>query len=151
MLPSARWLGLIAACAFSCATLFAQDAAMAAKNQKLVMDWYREVIAFGHVDLASKYMADSFLEHDPNIIAGKPVGGKQEFVAFHGKNPPRPIQPALPMKPIQAFAKGDYVVLVWEHNDKDPKSGTPYKFITYDITRVKNGKIQEHWDSLKMN
>jgi predicted SnoaL-like aldol condensation-catalyzing enzyme len=151
MLRSAKWLVFISGWVMCCSMVSAQDAALEAKNQKLVTDWYREVIAFGHVDLASKYMADDYIEHDPNLIGDKPVGGTKEFVAFHGKNPPRPIQAALPVKPVQSFAKGDYVIMAWEHDDKDPKSGTPYKFITYDITRVKNGKIQEHWDSLKKN
>jgi len=146
MRRSAKWLGLTVGCAMLCAPLWAQDAAQEAKNQKLVMDWYREVIAFGHVDLASKYMASDYIEHDPNL-----TGGLKEFLAFHGKMPPKPIQAALPMKPVEAFAKGDYVIMAWEHNDKDPKTGSAYKFITYDITRVKNGKIQEHWDSLRKN
>ena len=146
---NSKWLGFAAGCAMSIAPLLAQDPAQEAKNQKLVTDWYREVIAYGHVELAPKYMAASYIEHDPNILAGKASGGTKEFVAFHGKNPPKPIQASLPAKPVAAFAKGDYVVLSWEHDDKDPKSGTPYKYITYDITRVKDGKVQEHWDSLK--
>ena len=127
-----------------CAMLSAQNAQQEAKNQQMVLDWYREVIAFGHVDLASKYMADTFIEHDPNIH-----GGRQEFVASYGKNPPKPIQAKLPTSPTNTFAKGDYVVMLWEHPDKDARTGTPYSFFTYDVTRVKDGKIQEHWNNLR--
>ena len=123
--------------------LNAQNMQQESKNLKMVLDWYREVITFGHVDMASKYMADNYMEHDPNL-----AGGRKEFVAFYGKNPPRPIQASLPTQPAKSFAKGDYVVLVWEHPDKDAISGTPYSYFTYDVVHVKDGKIQEHWSSL---
>jgi len=141
----ARWTAILAALAAGGFSAAAQGNSVdEAKNQKLVMDWYREVIAFGHVDLAPKYMADAYVEHDPNI-----TGGRTEFVSYYSKTPPRSIQAALRTRPVQAFAKGDYVVLVWEHSDNDPQTSTPYKYITYDVVRVKDGKIQEHWDSLR--
>jgi predicted SnoaL-like aldol condensation-catalyzing enzyme len=141
----ARWTGILAVLTAGCFSAAAQgNPAEESKNQELVMDWYREVIAFGHVDLAPKYMADTYVEHDPNI-----TGGRKEFVAYHGKTPARPIQAGLATPPVQAFAKGDYVVLVWEHSDNDPQTKTPYKYVTYDVVRVKEGKIQEHWDSLR--
>jgi predicted SnoaL-like aldol condensation-catalyzing enzyme len=127
--------------------LFAQgDTAQESKNQRLAMNWYREVIAYGHVELAPKYMADDYAEHDPT------VGGadRAAFVKFHSRTPAQAIQPNLPKQPVKAFAKGDFVVMVWDHQDKDPSSGTPYTFFTYDVVRVKNGKIQEHWDNLRI-
>jgi predicted SnoaL-like aldol condensation-catalyzing enzyme len=39
--------------------------------------------------------------------------------------------------------------MVWERPDYDPKTGTPYKYFIYDVVRMKNGRIQEHWDSMK--
>lgn len=133
--------------AFGSATLAAQgNSAQEAKNQQLAMNWYREVIAYGHVDLASKYMAGDYIEHDP-LVGGS---DRAAFVKFHASTPAKPIQPNLPKQPVKAFTKGDYVVMVWDHNDKDPQSGTPYTYFTYDVVRVKNGKIQEHWDNLRM-
>ncbi len=126
------------------AILNAQNAQQEAKNQQMVLDWYREVITFGHVELAPKYMADTFIEHDPYVS-----GGRKEFVAFYGKAHPRPIQRKLPFAPAVAFTKGDYVVLVWEHPDKDARTDAPYSYFTYDVTRVKDGRIQEHWNSFR--
>lgn len=140
-----KFVGGIALAALLCPLLSAGATAQEAKNQALVMNWYREVIAFGHVDLASKYMATGYVEHDPNI-----PGGLAGFVKHYSATPPRPIQAQLPKAPVQAFAKGDYVTLVWERDDKDPKTSTPYTYITYDVVRVKGGKIQEHWDSLRV-
>ena len=132
-----RFALLLAAAA---GTLSAQNSAQETKNQQLVLNWYREVIAYGHVELAPKYMADDYVEHNPNYS-----GGRAEFVAYFGKTPPKPIQAKLPKQPDRAFAKGDYVVLVWELDGED-KSGKAFKYNTFDVVRVQNGKIQEHWD-----
>ena len=140
-----RYKFIVVAGAFvlaAAAGLMAQgDAAQETKNQQLGMNWYREVIAYGHVELASKYMADDYVEHNANIS-----GGRAEFVAYYGRTPAKPIQAALPVKPDRVFAKGDYVVIVWELGDTDAK-GKAYKYNTYDVVRVANGKIAEHWDS----
>jgi predicted SnoaL-like aldol condensation-catalyzing enzyme len=130
----------------STVSLMAQaNSEMEAKNQQLVMNWYREVVAYGHVELASKYMADDFVEHNPNYS-----GGRAEFVAHFGKSPAQPIQAALPMKPDRVFTKGDHVVIVWELDGQE-KTGKKFKYNLFDIIRVQNGKVQEHWDGDSKN
>jgi predicted SnoaL-like aldol condensation-catalyzing enzyme len=125
---------------------FAQaDSAQEAKNKQLVLDWWREVVTFNHVDLANRYMADDYVEHNPNY-----AGGRKEFVAYFGKTPAKPIQPKLPKQPDRAFTKGDYVVLVWDLDGED-KAGKAFKYNTFDVVRVQNGKIQEHWDGAPKN
>jgi predicted SnoaL-like aldol condensation-catalyzing enzyme len=137
--------GALALLAIGCVPMTAQtSAAQEKKNQKMVMDWYREVVVSGHVDLVPKYMADSYVEHDPNFN-----GGRAEFVAHYEKMGAKPIPKTLPMAPAQAIAKGDYVVLVFAHPDKDPKTSTAYEYFTYDVVKVKDGKIQEHWDNAR--
>ena len=111
-------------------------------NLSVVLSWYRDVITFRHVEMASKYMAPDYVEHAATIGTNL-----AQFVDYYGKVAPQPIGGG-PI-PSVYFAKGDYVVLVWERPDNDPKTGTPYKYFVYDVVRVKNGKIQEHWDSVK--
>jgi len=141
----AKGLAIAVFLMFECAILSAQNPKQEAKNQQMVLDWYREVVTFGHADLASKYMADTFIEHDPEI-----TGGLKQFVAAYGKAHPRPIQRKLPITPL-ALTKGDYVLMAWEHSDNDARTGTPYTYFTYDVVRVKDGKIQEHWNSVRRN
>jgi len=111
------------------------------KNQEIVLSWHHDVIILGHVDQASKYMADDYIEHDPRI-----AGGKAGFIRYYGN--------ALARHPeadkYAVFAQGDYVVIVWQRADTDPKTSTPYSYATTDVVRVKNGKILEHWDNAKM-
>ena len=48
---------------FSCPLMLAQSSTpQEEKNKDLVLNWWREVIAFYHVDLAPKYMADDYVE-----------------------------------------------------------------------------------------
>jgi predicted SnoaL-like aldol condensation-catalyzing enzyme len=122
--------------------LQAQNAALEAKNQKFVLEWYRELIANGHVELADKYIANDYVDHDPNIN-----GGRTEFVAYYGKATKKPVKAALATQPDRMFSKDDYVVLVWELSDKDAKGNT-YKYNVFDVVRLANGKIAEHWNSV---
>ncbi len=140
-----KMLGCAVILAAGCGALRAQDGAQEAKNQKLVLEWYREVIVNGHVELAPKYMAANYVEHDPNIN-----GGQAEFVAYYGKMPKKPVKSALPTQPDRMFTKADYVVLVWELGDKDAK-GNMYKYNVFDVVRVSDGKIAEHWNSVGKN
>ena len=131
---------------FACVSLLAQSgAAQEEKNTQMALNWWREVVAFGHVELAPKYMADDYIEHNPNI-----GDNRAAFVAYFGKTPARPIQAVLPKQPVKAFGKNDYVVLVWEHDERD-QTGKAIKYNTYDVLRIENGKIQEHWDGEKKN
>jgi predicted SnoaL-like aldol condensation-catalyzing enzyme len=143
-------MGIISLLAVPAAPLGAQSKQMTVQEQanlKLVMDWWREVVFAHHVELAEKYMAEDYMQHDPNF-----PGGRAAFVEIFGKRPAEPIPATLPHPPVKAFAKGDYVVMVWEHEDPDPgDSSKTYKFNTFDVMRVQNGKIQEHWDSSMKN
>ena len=112
-------------------------------NLQFVLDWWREVIQSRHMELGPKYQAEDYIQHNINIQTGR--AGFAKF--FGGLGPPVPILPTLTQKPAIAFAKGDYVVVIWEREGKDPADPTKtYKFNTYDLLRLQNGKVQEHWD-----
>ena len=129
------------------AVSLAQSNTMNAREQanlKFVLDWWREVIAARHVDLAPKYQAENYIQHNINIQTGR-----EGFVTFFGRlgAPINPIPPTLPNPPAVSFAKGDFVALIWEREGKDPVDPTKtYKYNTYDLLRLQNGKVQEHWD-----
>ena len=54
--------------------------------------------------------------------------------------------------PVVEGAKGNFVWLVFEHKFKDPKdpSQSVYDY-SFDLFRIQNGKIQEHWDAARKN
>jgi predicted SnoaL-like aldol condensation-catalyzing enzyme len=127
--------------------LSAQSSTMTAQEQanlKFVLDWWREVIAARHVELAPKYQAEDYIQHNINVQTGR-AGFVKFFSAF---GPPiNPIPPTMANPPAVQFAKGDYVALIWEREAKDPADPTKtYKYNTYDLLRMQNGRVQEHWD-----
>jgi predicted SnoaL-like aldol condensation-catalyzing enzyme len=130
------------------APAFAQSKNMTAQEQanlKVVSDWWREVLQAGHVELAEKYQAEDYIQHNPGISTGRAA-----FVQIFGRRAPRDIKPMLDPAPIIQFAKGPYVVFVWERTAKD-QMGMDYKYNFFDVVRVENGKVAEHWDSVFKN
>lgn len=115
------------------------------KNLDMVLNWWREVIDAGHVELAPKYQAEDYIQHNPGINTGR-----ANFVAFFSKirQPKNPIPDKLSNPPVVMGARGDYVWLIFEREDKDPRDPSKtYHYNTFDVLRIQNGKVQEHWDS----
>lgn len=134
------------------APAFAQSNAMTAQeraNLQMVLDWWRECIEGRHLDLTTKYQSDDYIQHNINVPTGR--AGFVEFFSRLG-GPVNPIPAKLSNPPVIQFAKGDFVLLVWEREGKDPADASKtYKYNTYDLLRIENGKVQEHWDyALKM-
>jgi predicted SnoaL-like aldol condensation-catalyzing enzyme len=129
------------------AAMMAQAGPMTAKEQAnltFVLDWWRDVLQARHLDLAPKYQAENYIQHNINVPTGR-----AGFVQFFGRlgAPVNPIPEKLANPPVVQFAKGDFVVLVWEREGKDPADPSKtYKYNTYDMLRIENGKVQEHWD-----
>jgi len=143
-----RWLGAaVILLSLGGAAALADVGPMTAKEQanlKFVLDWWREVLQARHLDLAPKYQAENYIQHNINVPTGR-----ARFVQFFGRTgaPINPIPDKLANPPVVQFAKGDFVVLVWEREGKDPADPTKtYKYNTYDMLRIENGKVQEHWD-----
>ena len=115
------------------------------KNLDMVLTWWREVLDGGHVELAPKYQAEDYIQHNPNVPTGR-----AGFVSFFSKirQPKNPIPATLSNPPVVTGAKGDYVWLIFEHEDKDPRDPSKtYHYNSFDVLRIQNGKVQEHWDS----
>jgi predicted SnoaL-like aldol condensation-catalyzing enzyme len=109
-----------------------------AANKRLVYDFWREVFEAGHMELAEKYMAESYIQHNPNVPTGRAA-----FVVFFSKlAKPKPIEPRVKAPLVAILADSDLVVLGFASNPAK-------KYVTtwFDMFRVENGKIAEHWDA----
>lgn len=60
-----------------------------AANKRLVYDFYREVFEGGHMALAGKYLAESYIQHNPTAPTGR-AGFVQLFSTFAKPNPFKP-------------------------------------------------------------
>jgi predicted SnoaL-like aldol condensation-catalyzing enzyme len=116
-----------------------------ALNKKIVTDFYRLVFEPRNADLIEQYVAPDFVEHNPLV-----EGGRDGLVKFLKTLPPPAsddIGPDMKNPPAQIVAEGDLVTFVFRQKTPDPKDKTKtYDRFTFDMFRLKNGKIVEHWD-----
>lgn len=114
-----------------------------AKNKKLVYDFWREVFEAGHMELAPKYMAEDYIQHNPNVATGR-----QPFIDFFSRiRKPSPIEPKIKAPLVAIVADGDLVVLSFAREYPDPKDPEKkYTTTWFDMFRIVDGKIAEHWD-----
>ena len=114
-----------------------------AANKRLVYDFWREVFEGGHMDLAEKYMAESYIQHNPTVPTGRAA-----FVDFFSKfAKPKPIESKIKAPLVSIVAEGDYVVLSFVREVAEPADpAKKYTTTWFDMFRIENGKIAEHWD-----
>ena len=63
--------------------------------------------------------------------------------------PVRPIAPTITFPVIAIMAEGDKVLIATVTYSPDPTApGTKYAGTHFDLFRIENGKIAEHWDSV---
>ena len=117
-----------------------------AGNKKLSYDFFRVVLRARHLDQAEKFMTDDYIQHNPNAETG--IKGFKDF--FTKLGPPQAIEATVPgLVAIQA--EGDYVTLSFVRQYDNPKDKSKkYTTTWFDMFRIVNGKIVEHWDSATM-
>jgi predicted SnoaL-like aldol condensation-catalyzing enzyme len=124
------------------ALLKASDPKLAA-NKKLVFDMYRSIIQAGRTDLAPQFFTEGYIQHNPNVATGRDA-----LVAYIKKTRPvRPIDPTITFPVISIMAEGDLVMVAVVNYAPDPENpGRKYANTHFDLFRIENGKIAEHWD-----
>jgi predicted SnoaL-like aldol condensation-catalyzing enzyme len=129
------------------ALLKSSDPKLAA-NKKAAFDFWREVLEAGHLELADKYLADIYIQHNPNVPTG--LKGFKEFFGRFAK--PQEIQPNIKRQVVSIVAEGNLVVMNFVQEYPDPADATKkYTTTWFDMFRFENGKIVEHWDSALKN
>lgn len=116
-----------------------------ALNKKIVTDFYRIVFEPRNPDLIDQYVAPGFIEHNPRIEGG--LDGLAKFI----KALPHPandeIGPDMKNPPAYIVAEGELVTFIFKQAAPDPKDKTKtYDRFSFDMFRIKGGKIVEHWD-----
>jgi predicted SnoaL-like aldol condensation-catalyzing enzyme len=122
------------------ALLSSADATLAA-NKKLVFDFWRVVLQAHQVERAPEYLADDYIQHNPNVATGRAA-----FMEFFARFPPEPIKESVDDL-VSIVAERDLVVLALRRELPDlAREGQTYTTTWFDMFRVADGKIVEHWD-----
>ena len=120
----------------------AADTPEEAANKQLVLDFYRDIeatMAAGKMSempkLDAKYLDPGYIQHSVNGQGGP---GRQR------PGSPRPKMG--PTKLLSIMAEGDKVIQVTSRDITSPE-GKTNETIIFNMFRVKNGKLIEHWDA----
>ncbi len=126
------------------ALLHSSNAKLAA-NKKLVFDMWRAIIQGAHTELAPKYFTTGYIQHNPNVATGRDA-----MVQYmKSTRPVRPIDPTITFPVVAIMAEGDKVLVATVTYNPDPTApGTKYAGTHFDLFRIEDGKIAEHWDSV---
>src|SRR6188474_2865574 len=91
------------------------DAKLAA-NKRFVYDFWREVFEAAHMDLAPRYMAEGYIQHNPRVPTGR-----QAFIDFFSKvRKPAPIEPRVKAPLVAILADGDLVSMFFVREYPEP-------------------------------
>lgn len=127
------------------ASLLASSDPTLAANKRLVYDFWREVFESGQVALVDKYVAESYIQHNPNV-----PNGRAALVGFVSRRhpAPQPVVDRVKAPLVSIVAERDLVILSFVREYPDPKDASQkYTTTWFDMFRIENGKIVEHWDS----
>jgi predicted SnoaL-like aldol condensation-catalyzing enzyme len=116
----------------------ASDLDKTEQNKELVRRLVEDVLVNGKLDKLPEYFeGDSYIQHNPQIADGlSGLGQTLQFMAEHGV--------IMRYDRIhKVLGEGDFVLVVSEGSYADQ----PTSF--YDLFRVENGKVAEHWDTLE--
>lgn len=108
------------------------------ENRALVKKFYEEVLVGGDMEsMASYFDGDAYIQHNPNIGDGlSALGAAMAAMAQAG-------QTMAFSKVHKVIAEGNFVLVMAEGTI----AGTSTAF--YDLFRVEDGKIAEHWDVIE--
>jgi len=114
----------------------AASTASAASTKEIVANALNEVMVKKNMAVIDTYFAEPYIQHNQQVPTG--------LAAFKGlADQAIANNPAFKYKMIRLFADGDFAIAhgIYEGFAKVPLVG-------FDVFRVKDGKIVEHWDNL---
>ena len=119
------------------------------RNVALATSELKDMLQYGHLELADTGMAPNYIQHNPYVPQGRE--GFKQYMARPASRPPEDIRPEWKSAPILTVAKGPFVLMMWNVNDKDPADPAKrYIRNHFDLLRVTDGQVQEHWDEARI-
>jgi predicted SnoaL-like aldol condensation-catalyzing enzyme len=125
------------------AALLASPDPQLAANKRLAYDFFRVILRGQQLDRAAEFMAEDYIQHNPNADTG--LAGFLAYFREFGGGPQEVPETLDGLVAIQA--EGDLVTLSFVREYDDPGiPGETYTTTWFDMFRIADGKIVEHWD-----
>jgi predicted SnoaL-like aldol condensation-catalyzing enzyme len=127
---------------------YADNTPQEAANKKLVLDFYAALAGPNLKDrmeaIAERYVAPGYIQHLDDT-----KNGREALVQYlTGPRTGTPREKMPPAKLIAIMAEGDKVIQVTSRDMPDPATGGTKPAIIWNMFRIENGQLAEHWDAL---
>jgi predicted SnoaL-like aldol condensation-catalyzing enzyme len=145
--------GLVLAAGFATAwPAVAENTPTEAANKKAVLDFYA---ALNEADatntmtqrirgIAEKYLSPDYKQH--TLVLPGPGTDREKLIGMFQSRPLEQTPSVSPQRTDAVMAEGDKVMLLTSREQRDPATGQVKPSYIFNMFRVKNGKLLEHWD-----
>lgn len=149
-------LGLVLAAGLAIASnAAAENTPTESANKKIVLDFYaalNEATATNSMKqripgIAEKYLSPEYKQH--TLMLPGPGTDREKLIRMFQSRPSAPPAGATAMPPQRTdavMAEGDRVMLLTSRDQRDPATGDLKPSYVFNMFRVKDGKLVEHWD-----
>jgi predicted SnoaL-like aldol condensation-catalyzing enzyme len=117
------------------------DEALTERNKALVRDFYTSVLIERNVDAAPRFLRTDYIQHNPQVPTGL-KGFMDTFRERFTKKLPSDYKREL----LNVVGDNDMVV-VYVRQTWTGRDGQHHQALGFDMFRVKDGMIAEHWDA----
>ncbi|MGA0805836.1 MAG: nuclear transport factor 2 family protein [Pseudohongiellaceae bacterium] len=111
-------------------------------NKRLAYDLWRHLPEAGREEIADLYVDPIYIQHNPNAATGR--DGMKEYFT---RRPDSSIDTWLEDPLVASLAEGDLVLQVLQEQRPHPDTGETYYVAWFDLFRVHENRLIEHWDT----
>ena len=117
------------------------DEALTERNKAIVRDFYTTVLIERNVDAAPRFLQTDYIQHNPQVPTGL-KGFMDTFRKRFAQKLPSDYKREL----LNVVGDNDMVV-VYVRQTWTGQDGQHHQALGFDMFRVKDGMIAEHWDA----
>ncbi len=126
-------------------SIFAQqawaDEALTARNKAVVRDFYTTVMIGRDVDAAPRFLRADYIQHNPQVPAGL-----KGFMDTFRERFAQKLPPDYKRELRNVIGENDMVV-IYVRQTWTSRDGQHHEALGFDMFRVQDGMIAEHWDA----
>jgi predicted SnoaL-like aldol condensation-catalyzing enzyme len=134
-------LSILIIASLSAAHSLRADDAQTARNKEIVRDFYTTVLIGRNVDAAPKFLRPDYIQHNPQV----PTGLKGFMDTFRDRFSQK-LPPDYKRELLNVVGDNDMVV-TYMRQTWTSKDGQHHQALEFDMFRVQDGMIAEHWDA----
>jgi predicted SnoaL-like aldol condensation-catalyzing enzyme len=118
------------------------EEALTTQNKEIVRNFYTTVLIGRNVDAAPKFLRPDYIQHNPQV----PTGLKGFMDAFRERFA-QPLPADYKRELLNVVGDNDIVVVYVRQTWTSSKDGQHHQAYGFDMFRVQDGMIAEHWDA----